>query len=53
MRTPFLRLLRLLFGQGGRAKAPARPTRAMSVLPPIDFDGGDTSFTQAELELLK
>ena len=48
-----LRLLRRLFGQGGRAKAPAQPTGAMWVLPPIDFGGEDTSLTQAELELLK
>jgi hypothetical protein len=48
-----LRLLRRLFGLGSRAKAPAQPTRAMGVLPPIDFDGEDTSLTQAELELLK
>ena len=48
-----LRILRRLFAQGGRARAPAQPTRAMWVLPPIDFDGEDTSLTQAELELLK
>jgi hypothetical protein len=48
-----LRLLRRLLGMGGRARAPAQPTPAISVLPPIDFEGEDTSLTQAELELLK
>lgn len=46
-----LRLLKRLFGQS--SGAPARPTRAMGALPPVDFEGEDTSFTQAELELLK
>ena len=42
-----LRLLRRLFGQGGQAKAPTQPTRAIGELPPIDVDGEDTSLTQA------
>jgi hypothetical protein len=48
-----LRLLRRLLGRGARPKGPPQPTPSMTVLQPIDFDGEDTSLTQAELEVLK
>ena len=48
-----LRLLRRVLGKGGRAPVPTQRNPALTAVQPVDFEGEDTSLTQAELELLK